>query len=47
MGSDLGLATPEKGGELVKLAAAGLIEAVREFETEFPAAQGGAANGAG
>ena len=29
MGSDPGLATPEKGGELVKLAAAGLIEEVR------------------
>ncbi|MHB8528630.1 MAG: creatininase family protein [Caulobacteraceae bacterium] len=34
MGSDPGLATPEKGGELVKLAAAGLIEAIREFEAE-------------
>ena len=34
MGSDPGLATPEKGGELVKLAAVGLAEAVREFEGE-------------
>jgi creatinine amidohydrolase/Fe(II)-dependent formamide hydrolase-like protein len=31
MGSDPGLATPEKGGELVRLAAAGLIEAVAAF----------------
>ena len=34
MGSDPGLATPEKGGELVKLAAAGLVEAVAEFAAE-------------
>jgi creatinine amidohydrolase/Fe(II)-dependent formamide hydrolase-like protein len=34
MGSDPGLATPEKGGELVKLAAAGLIEAVTAFAAE-------------
>jgi len=34
MGSDPGLATPEKGGELVKLAAAGLIAAVAEFAAE-------------
>src|ERR1700743_3183619 len=34
MGSDPGLATPEKGGELVKLAAAGLIEAVAAFSGE-------------
>ena len=31
MGSDPGLATPEKGGELVMLAAAALIEAVADF----------------
>ena len=31
MGSDPGLATPEKGGELVKLAVAGLIEEVKAF----------------
>jgi creatinine amidohydrolase/Fe(II)-dependent formamide hydrolase-like protein len=36
MGSDPGLATPEKGGELVKLAAAGLVAAVRDFEGEPP-----------
>jgi creatinine amidohydrolase/Fe(II)-dependent formamide hydrolase-like protein len=34
MGSDPGLATPEKGGELVKLAAAGLIEEVAAFGAE-------------
>jgi creatinine amidohydrolase/Fe(II)-dependent formamide hydrolase-like protein len=34
MGSDPGLATPEKGGELVKLAVAGLIEEVRAFGAE-------------
>jgi creatinine amidohydrolase/Fe(II)-dependent formamide hydrolase-like protein len=34
MGSDPALATPEKGRELVKLAAAGLIEAVRDFEAK-------------
>jgi creatinine amidohydrolase/Fe(II)-dependent formamide hydrolase-like protein len=34
MGSDPGLATPEKGGELVKLAAAGLIAALAEFASE-------------
>jgi creatinine amidohydrolase len=34
MGSDPGLATPEKGGELVRLAAAGLLEAVAEFSAE-------------
>ena len=34
MGSDPGLATPEKGGELVKLAAASLIEDVTEFGAE-------------
>ncbi len=31
MGSDPVLATPEKGGALVKLAAEGLVEAVRTF----------------
>ena len=31
MGSDPGLATPEKGGELVRLAAKGLVEEVRAF----------------
>ena len=36
MGSDPGLATPEKGGELVKLAAAGLVDAVAEFAGEAP-----------
>jgi creatinine amidohydrolase/Fe(II)-dependent formamide hydrolase-like protein len=41
MGSDPGLATPEKGGELVKLAAAGLIEALAEFVSEAPAGDGG------
>jgi creatinine amidohydrolase/Fe(II)-dependent formamide hydrolase-like protein len=34
MGSDPGQATPEKGGELVATAAAGLIEDVAEFERE-------------
>src|SRR5258706_369501 len=34
MGSDPGLATPEKGGELVKLAAAGLVEDVAAFASE-------------
>jgi creatinine amidohydrolase/Fe(II)-dependent formamide hydrolase-like protein len=34
MGSDPGLATPEKGGELVKLAASGLVEDVRAFGAE-------------
>jgi creatinine amidohydrolase/Fe(II)-dependent formamide hydrolase-like protein len=34
MGSDPGLATPEKGGELVKLAATGLIEEVAAFGAE-------------
>jgi creatinine amidohydrolase len=34
MGSDPGLATPEKGGELVKLAASGLIEEVAAFGAE-------------
>ena len=34
MGSDPALATPEKGGELVKLAVAGLIEEVAAFGAE-------------
>lgn len=34
MGSDPGLATPEKGGELVRTAVQGLISAVRDFEGE-------------
>ncbi len=34
IGSDPGLASPEKGGELVRVAAAALIEAVREFGDE-------------
>jgi creatinine amidohydrolase len=34
MGSDPGLATPEKGDELVKLAAAGLVEVLAEFAAE-------------
>ena len=34
MGSDPGLATPEKGGELVKLAASSLIEEVATFGSE-------------
>ena len=34
MGSDPGLATPEKGGELVKLAATSLIEEVAAFGAE-------------
>jgi len=34
MGSDPGLATPEKGGELVKLAASGLIQEVAAFGAE-------------
>ena len=38
MGSDPALATPEKGGELVTLAAAGLVEDVAAFAAEpFPA----------
>lgn len=36
MGSDPGLATPEKGGELVKLAAASLVEEVAAFGAEAP-----------
>ncbi|HEV2363164.1 MAG TPA: creatininase family protein [Caulobacteraceae bacterium] len=36
IGSDPGLATPEKGGELVKLAAEGLVAEVRAFEVEGP-----------
>ena len=38
MGSDPGLATPEKGGELVKLAVVSLVEEVAAFGAE-PAAQ--------
>ena len=34
MGSDPALATPEKGGELVKLAVQGLLEEVRDFGAE-------------
>ena len=34
MGSDPGLATPEKGGELVKLAVSGLIAEVASFDSE-------------
>lgn len=34
MGSDPALATPEKGGELVKLAAASLLNEVAEFDAE-------------
>jgi creatinine amidohydrolase len=34
MGSDPGLATPEKGGALVALAVEGLIEELRAFESE-------------
>ena len=34
MGSDPGLATPEKGGELVRLAVEGLIQAVADFSAE-------------
>jgi len=34
MGSDPGLATPEKGGELVRLAVAGLMEDVAAFEAD-------------
>ncbi|WP_397415335.1 creatininase family protein [Phenylobacterium sp.] len=34
MGSDPALATPEKGGELVKLAAASLLTEVAEFDAE-------------
>ncbi|MDR3510518.1 MAG: creatininase family protein [Caulobacteraceae bacterium] len=37
MGSDPGLATPEKGGALVALAAKGLIEEVEAFGRELPA----------
>jgi creatinine amidohydrolase len=38
MGSDPGLATPEKGGELVALAAQGLVSDVADFSAEvFPA----------
>jgi creatinine amidohydrolase/Fe(II)-dependent formamide hydrolase-like protein len=37
MGSDPGLATPEKGGEIVSLALKGLIQEVAEFDKEaFP-----------
>jgi creatinine amidohydrolase len=36
MGSDPGLATPEKGGELVKLAARGLVEELAAFAAEAP-----------
>jgi creatinine amidohydrolase/Fe(II)-dependent formamide hydrolase-like protein len=34
MGSDPGLATPEKGGDLVKLAAAGLVQVMADFAAE-------------
>jgi creatinine amidohydrolase/Fe(II)-dependent formamide hydrolase-like protein len=34
MGSDPGLATPEKGGEIVALAAAGLLQEAAEFDRE-------------
>ena len=34
MGSDPGLATPEKGGEIVALAAKGLVDEVRAFAAE-------------
>jgi creatinine amidohydrolase len=36
MGSDPGLATPEKGGELVQLAVTGLVEDVRAFGADAP-----------
>ncbi len=36
MGSDPGLATPEAGGEIVRLAAEGLISDVRAFASEAP-----------
>jgi creatinine amidohydrolase/Fe(II)-dependent formamide hydrolase-like protein len=36
MGSDPGLATPEKGGALVALAARGLADALAAFEAEVP-----------
>jgi len=36
MGSDPGLATPEKGGELVALAARGLVDEVEAFSREPP-----------
>ena len=38
MGSDPGLATPEKGEALVKLAMEGLVAAVREFDAEVATA---------
>lgn len=38
MGSDPGLATPEKGEALVKLAVEGLVAAVREFDAEVATA---------
>jgi len=36
MGSDPGLATPEAGGEIVRLAADGLVSDVRAFASEPP-----------
>lgn len=36
MGSDPGQATPEKGGELVAMAAAGLLEEAAAFDAETP-----------
>ena len=36
MGSDPGLATPEAGGEIVRLAADGLVSDVRAFASESP-----------
>ncbi len=36
MGSDPGLATPEAGGEIVRLAADGLVSDVRAFASETP-----------
>ena len=39
MGSDPGLATPDKGGEIVALAIQGLIDEVRAFEAESQAAR--------
>jgi creatinine amidohydrolase/Fe(II)-dependent formamide hydrolase-like protein len=44
MGSDPALATPEKGGELVKLAVQGLLSEVKAFAAETPASAAAAAS---
>ena len=47
MGSDPGLATPEKGGDLVKLSVQGLLAEVKAFSSETPLSASLASEGAG